>query len=64
MKNLVIASAIALTSLVTFSMPSEARTVIVKQERHMMPRHRDCVVRKVTQRVHGRVVIRKTRVCH
>lgn len=54
MKNLVLASAIALASVVAVSAPSQAAP---------FHRHHDCVVKTVKHKVHGHWVIRKERVC-
>jgi hypothetical protein len=52
MKNIVIASAIALASLVGTSVTSEAA-----------PMHHHCWVKTVKHHVHGHWVVRKERVC-
>lgn len=56
MKNLILASAVALASFVAFSVPSEAAPM-----HH--PHHRHCVIKTVKHKVHGHWVIRKERVC-
>ncbi|WP_186450783.1 hypothetical protein [Rhizobium tropici] len=56
MKNLLLASAIALASVVAVSAPSQAAPF----HRH---HHRDCFVKTVKHKVHGHWVIRKERVC-
>ncbi|NKJ05451.1 MULTISPECIES: hypothetical protein [Rhizobium] len=56
MKNLILASALALASVVAVSAPSEAAPM---HHRH----HHHCYMKKVKHRVHGHWVIRKERVC-
>ncbi len=56
MKNLFLASAVALASIVAISTPSQA----APYHRH---HHRDCVVKTVKHKVHGHWVVRKERVC-
>jgi hypothetical protein len=70
MKNLLIAAAIAVTSVVSFAPASFADTVTVTtHERpmhrgwHRHPPRRHCWVKTVKVREHGRVIVRKTRVC-
>ncbi|QND52332.1 hypothetical protein HB779_10720 [Phyllobacterium sp. 628] len=81
MKNLIIATAIALTSLVAFNAPSQAapltgtlaqtvdtQTQVVKVDhrrgwRHHRHWNRRCFVRTERHRHHGRVIIRRVRVC-
>ena len=71
MKNIMLASAIALSSLLAVSAPSLAAntTVIVQRVDHHRPvarsayRHRDCFVKTEQHRFHGKIVVRKTRVC-
>ncbi|MGO4451898.1 hypothetical protein AB4Y96_23510 [Phyllobacterium sp. TAF24] len=80
MKNLIIATTIALTSLVAFNAPSQAapfaatlagNTATEVQNVDYRPgyRHnqrkwnRNCFVRTERHRVHGRIVIKKVRVC-
>ncbi|MDE1993698.1 MAG: hypothetical protein KGI75_14430 [Rhizobiaceae bacterium] len=53
MKNLIIASALAVASLVAVGTPSQAA-----------PMHHHCVVKTVKHHVHGHWVVRKERVCH
>ncbi|MFT3998850.1 MAG: hypothetical protein QM684_01365 [Rhizobium sp.] len=55
MKSLLLASAIALASVVAVSAPSQAAPF----HRH----HHDCVVKPVKHKVHGHWVVRKERVC-
>lgn len=68
MKNLILAAAIAVTSIVSFAPASYADTIIVRHDRpvhrgwHHPPR-RHCFVKTVKIRDHGRWVVRKTRVC-
>lgn len=52
MKNILIASAVALASFVATSGVSEAA-----------PMHHHCVVKSVKHHVHGHWVVRKERVC-
>ncbi|MFS8048024.1 hypothetical protein [Rhizobium sp. BR 314] len=60
MKNLFLASAIALASIVAVSTPSQAAPF----HRHHHHHHRnDCVVKTVKHKVHGHWVVRKERVC-
>lgn len=86
MKNLVLATAIALTSLVAFNAPSEAAPLSVPliqttgpagttgslvqnvdyrpgYRRHHRRWNRHCFVRTERRRVHGRIIIRRVRVC-
>lgn len=71
MKKLFLAAAIAFTSLAGMTAPSFAAstTVVVKRVDHHRPmarsmhRHRDCYVKTTKHRSHGKVVVRKTRVC-
>lgn len=77
MKNLILAAAMALTSLVPLASVAEAQsmqtTVQVidhrpghraERPRAERPRHRrDCYTKTVKHREHGRTVVRKTRVC-
>jgi hypothetical protein len=71
MKNIILASAIAFSSLVAVSAPSFAAstTVVVKRVENDRPvtrstyRHGDCYVKTVKYRSHGKVVVRKTKVC-
>jgi hypothetical protein len=53
MKNLIIASAVALASFAAISTPSQAAMM-----------HHHCVVKTVKHRVHGHWVISKEKVCH
>ncbi|MBB6489156.1 hypothetical protein [Rhizobium lusitanum] len=58
MKNLFLASAIALASIVAVSTPSQASPF------HRHHHHRNnCVVKTVKHKVHGHWVVRKERVC-
>ncbi|KXG86260.1 hypothetical protein [Agrobacterium bohemicum] len=76
MKTLLISSLIAVSSVFTFAAPSFAQGVTVTTTERVIrqpvreeyrPRHhrapRDCFVKKVRTQHHGRVVIKKTRVC-
>jgi len=72
MKNLILAAAMALTSLVPLASVAEAASMHTTVEvvdhrpghRAERPRHRrDCYTKTVKHREHGRVVVRKTRVC-
>lgn len=54
MKNLVLASAVALASVLAVSAPSQAAP---------LHRHHECFVKTVKHKVHGHWVIRKERVC-
>ncbi len=62
MKNVVLASAVVLASVAGFSAPSQAATLkhIVHE---VVPHHHVCRIETVKHRVHGRLVIRKERVC-
>jgi hypothetical protein len=74
MKNLLIASAMAVASVLSFAPQSQAASVTVTtserpaprhyadNNRHR-PRHHDCMVKKVKTYRHGHVVIKETRVC-
>ncbi|MGF9565582.1 hypothetical protein [Neorhizobium sp. JUb45] len=73
MKNVLLAAAIAVSSILPFAASSEAASVTVRTvERvdhrgghHARPRHHreKCVVKKVRTQHHGRTVVRTTRVC-
>jgi hypothetical protein len=71
MKKIFLVAAIALTSLAGWSAPSLAAntTVVMKRVDHHRPmarsmhRHRDCYVKTVKHRAHGKVVVRKSRIC-
>ncbi len=69
MKNLIIAAAIAVTSVVSFAPASYADTVTVTTHERPMHRgwhhapRRHCTVKTTKFRHHGRLVVRKTRVC-
>ena len=73
MRNLLLAAAIAVSSILPFATASEAASVTVRTvERvdhrhghHMRPRHHreKCVVKKVRTHHHGRTVVRTTRAC-
>lgn len=73
MKKLLLAATIAVSSILPFAAPSEAAGVTVRTvERvdhrgghHARPRHhrKDCFVKKVRTKHHGRTVVRTTRVC-
>ena len=68
MKNIIIAAAIAVSSLVAFAPASYADTIVIKHDRpmhrnwHPRPHHR-CVVKTVKTWRHGREVIKQTRIC-
>jgi len=57
MKNLILASAVALASVFAVSAPSEAAPM------HRHHHHHHCYMKKVKHRVHGHWVVRKVRVC-
>jgi hypothetical protein len=59
MKNLIIASAVALASVFAVSAPSEAAPMHHHRHHH----HHRCHMKRVKHRVHGRWVVRKVRVC-
>lgn len=76
MKTLLISALIAASSIFTFSAPSYAETVTITTTQKVRtpmrdeyrPRHyhraaRDCFVKKVRTHYHGRVVVKKTRIC-
>jgi len=86
MKSLILATAIALTSLMAFNAPSEAAPLSVPlvqttspsgttgsvvqnvdyrpgYRRHYRRWNRHCFVRTERHRVHGRIIVRKVRVC-
>ncbi|CAN7694598.1 hypothetical protein PMI07_004719 [Rhizobium sp. CF080] len=75
MKNLLIASALAISSILTVAGPSNAASVTITTNERVAPRHtvrevyrphrprHDCMVKKVKTRYHGRVVVKTTRVC-
>ncbi|MBZ5760070.1 MULTISPECIES: hypothetical protein [Rhizobium] len=70
MRNLIIAAAIAVTSIVSFAPASYADTVttVTTRERPMHrgwhhPPRRHCYVKVTKVRHHGQLVVRKTRVC-
>ncbi len=56
MKNVLLASAIALVSAVAVSAPSQAAPF----HRH---HHHHCIVKAVKHKVHGHWVVRKERIC-
>ncbi len=61
MKNLILASAVAVASVFALSVPSEAAPM---HHRHYhQHHHHHCHVKKVKRKVHGRWVIRHVRVC-
>ncbi|MGV1794198.1 hypothetical protein GR212_08050 [Rhizobium lusitanum] len=62
MKNLFLASAVALASLLAVSAPSEAAPM---HHRHHgnHHHHRNCHMKTVKHREHGHWVVRKVRVC-
>ena len=62
MKNLILASAIALTSIIGFSLPSQAET-FRHAVRHILPHRQTCVVKVIKERIHGRMVVTKKRIC-
>lgn len=79
MKNIIIASAMAVASVLAVAPQSQAASVTVTTEqpgprhyaqnyRHVEEnrhhrRHQDCTVKKVKTYRHGAVVVRETRVC-
>jgi len=71
MKNLLIASALALTSVLPFTSQTQAASVTVTTTERAAPRHhvrerhhrQHCTVKKVETRHHGKVVVKTTRVC-
>ncbi len=71
MKNLFIASALALTSILPFTSQTHAASVTVTTTERAAPRHHvrerhhrpHCTVKKVETRHHGKVVVKTTRVC-
>jgi len=69
MKNLIIAAAIAVTSVVSFAPASYAETVTVTTHERPMhrgwhhPPRRHCTVKVTKVRHHGQLVVRKTRIC-
>ncbi|KAA1176713.1 hypothetical protein FP026_26290 [Rhizobium tropici] len=62
MKNLFLASAVALASVFTFSVPSEAAPMHHRHY-HRHHYHHHCYMKKVRHKVHGRWVVRRVRVC-
>jgi hypothetical protein len=60
MKNLILASAVAVASIFAVSSPSEAAPM---HHRHYHRHHNHCYMKKVKHRVHGRWVVRRVRVC-
>ena len=58
MKNLLLASALALASVFAVSAPSEAAPM-----HHRHHHHHHCYMKKVKHKVHGRWVVRNVRVC-
>ncbi|RWX81724.1 hypothetical protein EPK99_05560 [Neorhizobium lilium] len=74
MKNLVLASVMAVASLFSVTSQSQAASVTVttterSAPRHMQPRYthermrRDCRVKKVKTFRHGQMIVKETRVC-
>lgn len=69
MKSYIIAAAIAVTSIVSFAPASYADTVTVTTRDRPIhrgwhhPPRRHCYVKTVKVREHGRVIVRKTRIC-
>ncbi|NTJ64214.1 hypothetical protein G6M50_34620 [Agrobacterium rhizogenes] len=59
MKNLILASAVAVASVFAVSVPSEAAPMHHRHYHH----HHHCYMKKVKHRVHGRWVVRRVRVC-
>ncbi|MGG6893640.1 MULTISPECIES: hypothetical protein [Rhizobium] len=58
MKNLLLASALALASVFAVSVPSEAAPMY-----HRHHHHHHCQMKKVKHKVHGHWVVRNVRVC-
>ena len=77
MKNLVLASAMAIASVFSFAAPSMAQSVTVTTTERAAPRYmqrhaqryehrrvqQDCRVKRVKTIRHGQTVIKETRVC-
>ena len=71
MKNLLIASALSLASILPLASQSQAASVTVTTTERTAPRHHirerhhrsHCTVKEVKTRHHGKVVIKTTRVC-
>ncbi len=71
MKNLLLASALAVACVLPLASQSLADTVTVTTTERTVPRHHvrerhhrsDCMVKKVKTRHHGKVVVKTTRVC-
>ena len=63
MKNVILASAIALASVFAVSAPSQAAPMHHHHYRHHHRHYHHCYMKKVKHRVHGRWVIRHVRVC-
>lgn len=68
MKNIIVAAALAVSSLLAFAPASYADTVIIKtndrpMHRHWHPRPQRCVVKTVKTWHHGHPVVKETRVC-
>ncbi|WP_112795631.1 hypothetical protein [Rhizobium sp. SYY.PMSO] len=61
MKNLFLASAVALASFFAVSAPSEAAPMHHRHYHHHY--HHNCHMKTVKHRVHGHWVVRKVRVC-
>jgi hypothetical protein len=59
-KNVLIATTIAISSFVGFGGSANAASMHVM---HRSPKHEHCVVRVVKHRVHGHMVVNKERVC-
>lgn len=73
MKNLLLAAIVAASSILPFAAASQAASVTVRtvervdhrRDYHPRPRHnrKDCFVKKVRIKEHGRTIVRTTRVC-
>jgi Ni/Co efflux regulator RcnB len=71
MKNLLIASALAVASILPTTAQSQAASVTVTTTERTVPRHhvrerhhrQHCTVKKMKTRHHGKVIVETTRVC-
>jgi hypothetical protein len=66
MRKMMIIAAAALMAAVSFDVPAQAATVVVRTGHHAYhrPYHKRCWVKTVRHRDrHGHIVVRKTRVC-
>lgn len=65
MKHLILASAFAAATLFTSVIPSEAATLVIRNDHpmHRMAPHHRCFTKVEKVRHHGHTVIQRTKVC-